>query len=214
METETFRQRVEAVNWYHEFDFGNGLRTQPGDASHCLIWRFIADHLTSIDFTGKTVLDIGCWDGYWSFRAEKQGAAYVLATDDVSQNPSCGEGLQLARQLLHSSIEINQNLSIYNLSSLNRTFDIILCLGVYDHLHTPLYALAQVRHCCHANTLVVREVPIPGVSRLRFGLLARPRMSSGQAGVAAFFLAWGQNATAVKIGTGSNFARPAVPQPI
>jgi len=59
--------------------------------------------------------------------------------------------------LLHSSIEINQNLSIYNLSSLDRTFDIILCLGVYYHLHAPLYALAQVRHCCHANTLVLLE---------------------------------------------------------
>ena len=33
------------------------------------------------DFRGRTVLDIGAWDGYYSFLAERQGAARVVALD-------------------------------------------------------------------------------------------------------------------------------------
>ena len=36
--------------------------------------------LDAVPFHGKSVLDIGCWDGYWSFYAERRGAASVLAT--------------------------------------------------------------------------------------------------------------------------------------
>jgi tRNA (mo5U34)-methyltransferase len=93
------------------------------------------------------VLDIGCWDGYWSFHAERQGAASVLAADDVTQNWATGEGLRLAKRLLSSRVEIKQDQSVYELAQLGRTFEVILCLGVYYHLLDPFYALTQIRHC-------------------------------------------------------------------
>jgi tRNA (mo5U34)-methyltransferase len=34
--------------------------------------------------TGKTVLDIGAWDGWYSFRAESEGAALVVALDSFA----------------------------------------------------------------------------------------------------------------------------------
>jgi hypothetical protein len=52
---------------------------------------------------------------------------------------------------------VNDRLSVYDLSALNRKFDIILFLGVYYHLFAPFCALAQIRHCCHKNTLVLIE---------------------------------------------------------
>jgi tRNA (mo5U34)-methyltransferase len=151
---------VDRIPWYHEFDFPGGLKarsTTPDVAGHRLIWQFIERQLDSIDFQDKTVLDVGCWDGYWSFFAERRGARSVLASDDVSQNWSGGEGVWLARELLGSSVEINQEVSVYRLSTLGRTFDIILCLGVYYHLIDPFYAFAQIRHCCHPNTILVLE---------------------------------------------------------
>ena len=33
------------------------------------------------DLSGITVLDIGAWDGFFSFEAERRGAKRVLATD-------------------------------------------------------------------------------------------------------------------------------------
>lgn len=154
------QKRIDELTWYHEFDFGNGLRSQvvtPDASFHRELWSFIEHHLDAIDFRNKSVLDIGCWDGYWSFYAERRGARSVLGTDDQTQNWSDGRGLFLAKELLGSQIEINQNLSVYELSSLNRKFDIILFVGVYYHLFDPLFALAQIRHCCHPGTLVVTE---------------------------------------------------------
>jgi tRNA (mo5U34)-methyltransferase len=81
--------RINSVQWYHEFDFGDGLYARvntPDAASHRALWRFIQSKLDEINFTDKTVLDIGCWDGYWSFYAERRGAKRVLATDDSGQN--------------------------------------------------------------------------------------------------------------------------------
>jgi tRNA (mo5U34)-methyltransferase len=159
-EQRSLQQQIDEVDWYHEFDFGNGLRavSKTEDVrSHRYIWAHIRAQLDKIDFRGKTVLDIGCWDGYWSFYAEKRGAKSVLATDDMTQNWADGRGLLLAKRLLNSSIDVDQAVSIYELSRLNRTFDIILCLGVYYHLVDPFAGFAQIRHCCHPKSLVVLE---------------------------------------------------------
>jgi tRNA (mo5U34)-methyltransferase len=159
MDQRDWQARIDAIEWYHEFDFGNGLKatTKHDTEFHRQVWQFIDSQLGAIDFRGKTVLDIGCWDGYWSFYAERRGAKSVLASDDCTQNWSSGQGLLLAKELLHSRIEVNQALPIYELSSLGRRFDIILCLGVYYHLLDPFHAFAQIRHCCHSDTVVVLE---------------------------------------------------------
>ena len=159
------QNRIDAINWYHEFDFGNGLvakSKQPDIEFHRRLWAFIQSKLDPIDFAGKTVLDIGCWDGYWSFYAEKRGATHVMATDDAEQNWASDNGLMLAKELLRSSIETNTNLSIYDLADAKKRFDIVLCLGVYYHLIDPFYALSQIRHCCHDNTIVVLEGDVLG----------------------------------------------------
>ncbi len=157
-----YQERINAVRWYHEFDFPNGLKARSaygeGDvAFHRRLWKFIQEHLDKIEFRNRSVLDIGCWDGYWSFYAERLGAAPVLATDDQTQNWAKSSGLLLAQELLGSAVDTRLDVSIYNLDCLARQFDIILCLGVYYHLVDPFYAFSQIRHRCHSNTIVVFE---------------------------------------------------------
>jgi tRNA (mo5U34)-methyltransferase len=167
MDADALQRRIDQIVWYHEFDFGNGLRTRTYRAGHPdddeyrrAGWAFVERNLDREDFTGKSVLDIGCWDGYWSFYAERRGARHVLASDDATQNWAGQTGIQLAKELLGSSVEIDLRRSVYDLRSIGRTFDVILFFGVYYHLHSPFYALAQIRHCCHPETVVLVEGPI------------------------------------------------------
>ena len=154
------QDQIDRIQWYHDFDFGQGLRARSQienvDGVRVL-WQFIERQLDRIDFTGKSVLEVGAWDGYWSFYAERRGAASVLATDDASQNWASGEGLRLAKRLLRSRVEIRQDLSIYDVGALNQKFDIILCLGVFYHLRDPFYGFAQLRHCCHPRSIMACE---------------------------------------------------------
>ena len=172
---ELIKRRIDRIHWYHEFDFGNGLRTEvktPDAQSHRALWRFIEAELDKIDFTNKAVLDIGCWDGYWSFYSERRGAARVLATDDRSQNWTGSAGFDLAKELFKSSVESNLALSVYDLGKLETKFDIILCLGVFYHLLDPFYAFAQIRHRCHEHSIVVFE------GDAFFGLIETPDQSA------------------------------------
>ena len=108
MDLAETQRRIDAVEWYHEFDFPNGLkaRSKHDVEGHRLVWKFIQEQLDAVDFRGKTVLDIGCWDGYWSFYAERRGAARVLASDDRTQNWAGSRGLLLARELYGSAVEV------------------------------------------------------------------------------------------------------------
>jgi len=36
------------------------------------------------DLTGKSVLDVGAWMGYWTIEAARRGAEWVCAMDDFS----------------------------------------------------------------------------------------------------------------------------------
>ena len=152
--------RIDNVVWFHDIDFPNGLqaRTKTVDAgSHRKLWEWMRQELGKVSFVDKDVLEIGCWDGYWSFFAEQHGAKYVLASDDSTQNWSGSHGLALAKELLDSKVETRTDVSIYEAAKLGRTFDVVLCLGVYYHLIDPFYAFSQLRQCCHDKTVVIFE---------------------------------------------------------
>lgn len=152
--------RVDEIAWYHEFDFGHGVRARTSHENPegvRQVWRFIEHQLGNVPFEGSSVLDVGAWDGYWSFLAERRGAASVLATDDATQRWANQGGVRLARELLGSRIDIREDIPVYDTASLGRRFDIILCLGVFYHLWNPFFAFVQLRHCCHPDTIVVFE---------------------------------------------------------
>jgi tRNA (mo5U34)-methyltransferase len=66
------------VFWWHSIDLGD--RVTPGWKSPEVLaaeW----DQLHLGDLTGRSVLDIGAWDGWFSFQAERRGAGRVVALD-------------------------------------------------------------------------------------------------------------------------------------
>ena len=70
--------QADALHWYHTIDLGNGVVTK-GDSAQ--------DDGTGIlpDVTGRTVLDIGAWDGKYSFQAERSGASRANQNSSPSQ---------------------------------------------------------------------------------------------------------------------------------
>ena len=66
--------QADALHWYHTIDLGHGVVTK-GDSAQ--------DEGTGVlpDVTGRSVLDIGAWDGKYSFLAERAGASRVVALD-------------------------------------------------------------------------------------------------------------------------------------
>jgi tRNA (mo5U34)-methyltransferase len=73
--SDNLQERVDAVGtWFHRIDLGDGVVT-PGHSG----WTLEA--LEIPDLAGKSVLDIGAWDGYFSFEAERAGASRVVALD-------------------------------------------------------------------------------------------------------------------------------------
>jgi tRNA (mo5U34)-methyltransferase len=74
------RARVADVGfWWHSIDLGDGVVT-PGTKSSDWLEQELA-RLELGDLSGKSVLDIGAYDGYYSFAAERLGAERVVALD-------------------------------------------------------------------------------------------------------------------------------------
>ena len=77
---EALRARVDEVEfWWHSIDLGQGVVT-PGFKTPAIIAREL-ESLHLPDLRGKTVLDVGAYDGYYSFASERLGAGRVVALD-------------------------------------------------------------------------------------------------------------------------------------
>ncbi len=66
---------LDAFGWFHKIDLGQGVVT-PGQSTG----PYLGPDLMP-DLSGKSVLDIGAWDGYYSFQAERLGARRIVALD-------------------------------------------------------------------------------------------------------------------------------------
>ncbi len=95
------------------------------------------------DLRGKTVLDIGAWDGFFSFEAERRGAARVVAVEWYAWRDGGRAGFDLAQEALGSSVEAMQRpLEELDPDEIG-TFDVVLFLGVLYHLPDPFVALIR-----------------------------------------------------------------------
>jgi len=95
MDKVELEQKIAGINWFHRIDLGNGIVT-PGvdDSRSKLVYLNFP-----VNLTGKTVLDIGAWDGFFSFEAEMRGASRVLATDAYCWVDAAGRSAEVRPRL-------------------------------------------------------------------------------------------------------------------
>jgi len=150
---------LAALGWYHSIELPDGS-VIPGLQSIETLRERIARFPIPQDLRGKRVLDIGCWDGWFSFEMERRGAS-VVAVDSARQ-PTFFE----AKRLLNSKVEYLVE-DVCHLSAREiGYFDIVLFFGVLYHLKHPLLALEKVceltRDFACIETVVIDDPPQPG----------------------------------------------------
>lgn len=167
MNEQDLRAKADSLRWYHTIDLGQGVVTHGVDNSP---ERLALVHLPS-DLSGRSVLDIGAWDGFFSFEAERRHAARVVATDYYAWHGTgwgTGQGkagFQLARAALNSRVE-DLDLDVLDLYPERvGAFDVVLLLGVLYHLPNPLLALERVASVTRGLLIVETVVDMVGLSR-------------------------------------------------
>ena len=149
--TEGTRKQIaqlQELGWYHSLELPDGRVIQGLQPLDQLKTR-LAQFPIPKDLTGKRVLDIGAWDGWFSFEMERRGAE-VVALDSAKQ-----ERFLVARELMNSKAE-------YRIGDICRLsprelgyFDIVLFFGVLYHVKNPVLALENV--CALSTDLALVE---------------------------------------------------------
>ena len=139
--------------WFHRIELPGGVVT-PGIAP--LDPSFFR---VPADLAGKRVLDVGAWDGYWTFEALRRGARQVTAIDDFSdrlaQNRAADrrawDTFDFCRATLGYDADRCRRLemSVYDVTEdrLGR-FDVVFLFGVLYDLRHPLLALDRLAAVC------------------------------------------------------------------
>ena len=164
--------QIDKFEWYHKIDLG-GVVT-PGYMPH-----FAPAYKIPDDLTGKRVLDVGAWDGYWTFEALKRGAKEVVAIDDWSDMPNVfkeprveWDTFDFAKETLgYTDDQCKRiSMSLYNISLAEHgAFDVVFFFGALYHCRYPLLALDKLSGVC-LNEIYIESAVCNDFSPYRGGL--------------------------------------------
>jgi tRNA (mo5U34)-methyltransferase len=136
------------LGWYHSFEFPDGSTIDGVQSLEQLRERWARFPLPE-DLSNKRLLDIGAWDGWFSFEAERRGAA-VVALDCVEI-----ANLLAAKERFNSRVEYRVS-NLYKIPQLQLgAFDYVFFLGVLYHVKHPLLALEIV--CALTRDIAIVE---------------------------------------------------------
>lgn len=169
MTPEQLREAAGRYKWWHRIDLGQGVITAGYDDSPAKLGALQLPE----DLSGKSVLDMGASDGFFSFAAERRGAARVVAADSYYKNWPGGwgghgtrAGFDFAREVLGSRAEM-RDLDCMDLSpeTAGGTFDLVLFLGVLYHLKHPLLGLERIASVTRDQLILETHVDCVDVKR-------------------------------------------------
>ena len=123
-----------------------------------LKWQRLADAVTPL--AGRTVLDVGCGNGYYARRVCDAGARLVIGVDPTL--------LYVIQHLAIDRFEQYDNLFVLPLRSDElpqgtRVFDTCFSMGVLYHQRSPLLHLQELRSFLRSGgELILETIYIPG----------------------------------------------------
>ena len=147
---------IDSMNWHHSIDFGNGL-TSKAHASLEQTNAFADALLGPLDLAEKSLLDIGAWNGAYSFEAKRRGAGRVVASDKFCWNHPAFRGretFELGRRLTDLDIDAHEIDVPFITPDTVGVFDVVLFSGVFYHLFDPIHLTRQISACAR-DVLIV-----------------------------------------------------------
>ena len=123
-------------------------------------WKRMEKHLISLK--GKSVLDIGCNNGYFLFRAAapQYGAKMLLGIDPIIPFKAQFDFIQHYARIPHLSTEL---LGIEELALMPESFDLCFFMGIIYHHRNPIEQLRNVHEVLKPGGQVILEtLGIPG----------------------------------------------------
>ncbi len=136
---------VDAIRWRHPFTFPNGVRalgTKGGKPAEYYEEAVGAEAIVAFKYPvqGKTVLDVGARNGYFSVEAIRRGARKVVALDKPTWEAPYQdfEAFELVRKYIAPEIEVVRRDVMDPRSEPVGNFDCVLFLGVMNHLKAPI----------------------------------------------------------------------------
>ncbi len=103
------------------------------------------------DYTGKSVLDIGCAYGYFCFEAEKRNAARVIGTELKRYRFI---GCNILKEIFRSNCEFLFQDVFNDLLDDANCFDTVLLFNVIHHLKEPIKALRIAAQLCNEKLII------------------------------------------------------------
>ena len=134
---QDFSEQLAQKGWFHSFRLPDGT-FYDGHLSLEELERRVSRMPIPADLSGRRVLDIGAWDGWFSFEMERRGAE-VVAIDCVEVKNFRKIHAALGSKVDYRVADIHE----LRLEEVGR-FDLVLFLSVLYHLKHPLLALEKV----------------------------------------------------------------------
>lgn len=156
-----FEKEMNDIWWWHRVRIGDYVTKGKNPESQDTF-----DNLgLPDDMTNMTVLDIGAWDGFYSFACEERGALVTASDKLVWQGMDLGNGCTPSDDgfnFAHKHRNSNVTKLIASVEELDPKvhgkFDIVLMLGVIYHATDPIGYLRKAKDM--SNDLVVIETHV------------------------------------------------------
>lgn len=149
MDLEQIREKAAELDldpgWYQNIDLKNGVMTK----TRC-VWGEKIDHPRERweavapafpkSFAGKSVLDLGCNAGFFSFVAAERGAARVCGVD---HSEKFIEQAKFANEIRGDDVEFCVG-GVTPIIFKRNSFDVTLCIGLLYHVPDIMGAVMQI----------------------------------------------------------------------
>ncbi len=182
--------RMPHDKYYQDIELPSGIRVS-GYSKSNETWKRLS---TAIDFKDKSVLDVGCFHGFFLFKASEAGARELLGID-ISQ-PAIDVAKRIAWLRNSKALFVQADICRFRPE---QRYDIILVLNVLHHIQDLHAALGNISQ---AGNLVVFEIPTKQENAIvraltKAGFQPMQRLSSHRDERLILILANNQNQTAL-----------------